>query len=101
MLTRRSLVGRAAIALAAFGAMGARASAQLVDSSKDWDIASFDRLVKNPARVKQVFDETQIGGGRFLNNIKNSLNGLHFGFGIPAGQIKLVAAMHGQANLLN
>jgi hypothetical protein len=81
--------------------MGSRASAQLVYTSRDWDIASFDRLIKNPARVKQVFDETQIGGGRFLNNIKNSLNGLQFGFNIPAGQIKIVCAMHGPANMLN
>ena len=40
-------------------------------------------------------------GGKFLNNIKNSLNGLHFGFGIPHEQIKIVAALHGPATLLN
>jgi intracellular sulfur oxidation DsrE/DsrF family protein len=39
--------------------------------------------------------------GRFLNNIKNALNGLHFGFGIPEQQIKIVAALHGSANMLN
>jgi hypothetical protein len=48
-----------------------------------------------------VFDETQIGGGRFLNNIKNSLNGLQYGLNIPADQIKIVSAMHGPANMLN
>jgi hypothetical protein len=101
MLTRRSLVGHAAIGLATFGAMTAPASAQLVYRSTDWNIADFNRLIKNPARVKQVFDEIQIGGGRFLNNIKNSLNGLHFGFNIPADQIKIVSAMHGPANMLN
>ncbi len=101
MLTRRSLVGHAAIGLATFGAMTATASAQLVYRPADWNIADFDRLIKNPARVKQVFDQIQIGGGRFLNNIKNSLNGLHFGFNIPADQIKIVSAMHGPANMLN
>jgi len=100
-LTRRSLLGNAAIGLATFSAMTAPASAQLVYRSTDWNIAEFDRLIKNPARVKQVFDETQIGGGRFLNNIKNSLNGLHFGFNIAADQIKIVSAMHGPANMLN
>ena len=69
--------------------------AQLVYKSTDWNIAEFDRLIKNRAHVKQLFDETQIGGGRFLNNIKNSLNGLQFGFNIPADQIKIVSAMHG------
>ena len=100
-MTRRSLVGHTAIALATFGAMTEPASAQLVYRSSDWNIADFERLIKHPARVKQVFDEIQIGGGRFLNNIKNSLNGLHFGFNIPADQIKIVSAMHGPANLLN
>jgi hypothetical protein len=100
-ITRRSLVGHAAIGLAAYGALTAPASAQLVYKSTDWNLAEFDRLVKHPARVKQVFDEIQIGGGRFLNNIKNSLNGLHFGFNIPMDQIKIVSATHGPANMLN
>ncbi len=100
-ITRRSLVGHAAIGLAVFGALTASTSAQLVSKSTDWNIADFDRLIKNSARVKQVFDENQIGGGRFLNNIKNSLNGLHYGFNIPVDQIKIVAAMHGPANMLN
>jgi intracellular sulfur oxidation DsrE/DsrF family protein len=101
MLTRRSLVGHAAIGLATFNAMTAPVDAQLVYKSTDWNIADFDRLIKHRARVKQVFDETQIGGGRFLNNMKNSLNGLQFGFSIAADQIKIVSAMHGPANMLN
>jgi intracellular sulfur oxidation DsrE/DsrF family protein len=48
-----------------------------------------------------VFDIIPIPEGRFLNNIKNSLNGLQFGFGIPDEQIKVVAALHGPANMLN
>jgi hypothetical protein len=100
-LTRRSFIGKAAIGFATFGAVSAPADAQLVYKSTDWNVAEFDRLIKNRARVKQVFDETQIGGGRFLNNIKNSLNGLQFGFNIPAEQIKILSAMHGPANMLN
>jgi hypothetical protein len=48
-----------------------------------------------------LYDITYIDDGRFLDNIKNSLNGLHFGFGIPDKQLKIVAAVHGAANLLN
>ena len=81
--------------------MTSSANPQLVYKQSDWEIAEFDHLVKNPSRVKQVFDENQIGGGKFLNNIKNSLNGLHFGFNIPSDQIKIIAAMHGPANALN
>jgi hypothetical protein len=100
-LTRRLFLGQATASLAALGAMTSDANAQLVEKASDWKIGEFDRLLRNPARVKQVFDENQISGGKFLNNIKNSLNGLHFGFNIPADQAKIVAAMHGSANTLN
>src|SRR5579871_3172511 len=56
---------------------------------------------RSPAEIKQVFDIVQVGDGRFLNNIKNSFNGLHFGFGLSEGQIKIAVALHGPANLLN
>src|SRR5580693_7492184 len=95
-LTRRAFVGQAAAGLATLSA-----APQMVYKKTDWKIAEFEQLAKNKARVKQVFDEIQIGGGRFLNNIKNSLNGLHFGFNIAADQIKIVSAMHGPANMLN
>ncbi len=100
-LTRRLFLGQATASLAALGAIASSANAQLVYKRSSWNVADFDRLVKNPSRVKQVFDEHQIGDGKFLNNIKNSLNGLQFGFDIPSDQIKIVAAMHGSANALN
>ena len=100
-LTRRLFLGQATASLAALSAMTASADPQLVYKASDWKISEFDRLLKNASRVKQVFDENQIGGGKFLNNIKNSLNGLHFGFNIPSDQIKIIAAMHGSANALN
>ena len=100
-LTRRLFLGQATASLAALGAMSSGANPQLVDKRADWKIAEFDRMVKNPYHVKQVFDENRIGDGKFLNDIKNSLNGLHFGFNIPSDQIKIIAAMHGTANALN
>jgi hypothetical protein len=57
--------------------------------------------VNDPARIKQLYDVVQIGDGKFLNNVKNSLNGLRFGFGIPERQIKIAVALHGPANMLN
>jgi intracellular sulfur oxidation DsrE/DsrF family protein len=77
------------------------AEAQLVWKGSEWKLAEFQKLVSYPARVKQVFDVTQITGGKFLNNIKNSLNGLQFGFDIPKDQIKIAAGLHGPANLTN
>ena len=52
MLTRRSLVGHAAIGLATLSAITAPMNAQLVYKSTDWNIANFDRLIKHCARVR-------------------------------------------------
>jgi intracellular sulfur oxidation DsrE/DsrF family protein len=101
--SRRSFVTAAAgaAALSTMAGLAPAANAQLVATTSTWKIADFNALAHHPARVKQVYDIIPIGGGGFLNNIKNSLNGLHFGFGIPADQIQIAAALHGPANMLN
>jgi hypothetical protein len=103
-ITRRSFASQTAAAIAALGLLGEApraAEPQLVWKSSEWKLASFRKLVADPAHIKQVFDIVQIGDGKFLNNIKNSLNGLRFGFDVPDHQIKIVAALHGPANLIN
>jgi hypothetical protein len=106
-ITRRSFVSQAAAGVTSLGLLSAAAhatpaeEAHLVWKNSDWKLSEFLALVKDQARIKQVFDSTQIAEGRFLNNIKNSLNGLHFGFDIPDRQVKIVAALHGPANMLN
>src|SRR5579859_7211341 len=83
-VTRRSFVTTAAgiAALGLFAAASDPAEAQLVWKSSDWRLAEFDKLVDHPARIKQVWDVVNIGGGKFLSNIKNALNGLHYGYGV-------------------
>ncbi|MFP5230568.1 MAG: hypothetical protein ACLGXA_23365 [Acidobacteriota bacterium] len=101
-LTRRSFVAATAgVAAAGLFTSSLPADAQLVWTTSEWNLAGFHKLTAHPARVKQVYDVTRIGEGKFLNNIKNSLNGLRFGFGIPEEQIKIAAALHGAANMLN
>lgn len=102
-LTRRSFVSQAAAGLAALGVAADAHStqAQLVWKASDWKFAEFNTLLNDPASVKQVYDISPIGGGKFLNNIKNSLNGLRFGFDVPKEQMKVVAALHGPANMMN
>jgi hypothetical protein len=105
-LTRRLFVTRAAAGLAALGVAAeapraAEAEAQLVWKGSQWKLAEFQTLVHSPASVKQVYDVSQIGGGMFLNSMKNSLNGLQFGFDIPVDQIKIVAGLHGAPNMIN
>ncbi len=103
-LNRRSFVGIIGSGLAAAttaGLVAKSAGAQLVYQTADWKIAEFNGLLKNPATAKQVYDIRGIGDGKFLNNIKNSLNGFQFGFNIPPSEVKIVAAMHGPSNMLN
>jgi intracellular sulfur oxidation DsrE/DsrF family protein len=90
--------------IAIIGALGTTpptAKAQLIYKPSDWKLTEFDKILKHSGRAKQVYDIRPIGEGKFLNNIKNSLNGFRFGFGIPTEEIKIVAAMHGPANMLN
>ena len=102
-VSRRSFVGSMGAGLAALGTLASTpvAEAQAVYMPADWHAAEFNKLCNMKARVKQVYDCESIKSGEFLNPMKNSFNGLHFGFGIPADQIKIVGAWRGQANLLN
>jgi intracellular sulfur oxidation DsrE/DsrF family protein len=103
-ITRRSFLTAAPAGLATLSTLAGTsqsAEAQLVWQTSDWKIAAFRALTGEQAQIKQLYDITKIAEGGFLNNIKNSLNGLHFGFGIPDNQIKIVGALHGPANLLN
>ena len=77
-VTRRSFVSSVAASVTALGALSGisnEADAQLVWKASDWKLAEFEKLVKDPARIKQVYDVVQINDGKFLNNVKNSLNG--------------------------
>jgi intracellular sulfur oxidation DsrE/DsrF family protein len=76
------------------------AKAQLVYQRSDWDFSEFEKLVRSPAKAKQVYDVRGVGEGKFLNNVKNSLNGFHYGFGIPTDDIKIAVALHGPSNAL-
>jgi intracellular sulfur oxidation DsrE/DsrF family protein len=100
-VSRRSFVGQVATGVAAIAAVSSTSEAQLVYRLSEWKVKDFDDLLNTSAHVRQVFDVTGIEHGRFLNGIKNSLNGLQFGFGIPADKMQIVGALHGPANTLN
>jgi hypothetical protein len=88
-------------ALGLFGNARHAAEAQLVWKASEWKLGEFHKIIRDPAKVKQVYDVVPISEWKFLSNMKNSLNGLRFGFGIPKEQIKVVGALHGPANMLN
>jgi intracellular sulfur oxidation DsrE/DsrF family protein len=102
-LTRRSFASKALARMAAFGMvsmLSQSAEAQIVWSTSQWNLASFEGLLHETARVKQLFDITHVEDGASLAKIRNSLNGLHYGFGVPVDQIKIIGGLHGQANFL-
>jgi hypothetical protein len=72
-LTRRSFASRAFAGLAAFGMVSRvnrPAEAQLVWSTSQWNLVSFDELLHEKARVKQLFDITQVEDGASLAKVK-------------------------------
>ncbi len=101
-LTRRSFVGTIASAAAVAGVAlpSSDAEAQLVYMPGDWHAAEFRKLVEVKAKIKQLYDASTVNEGGPFNSMKNSLNGLHFGFGVPVDQIKIVGAFRGLANLM-
>jgi hypothetical protein len=98
--TRRTLLG-GAVVTAASAVWGEPVLAQYVWQKANWQAAEFDALSHLPRRIKQVVHAFDINGGRFLKYVKNSLNGLAFGIGVPAEQIQIVCALNGPANMLN
>jgi hypothetical protein len=99
-VSRRHVIGTAAMLSAAIATPEA-ANAQLVYGRGDWKAEEFQKLLHKTAHVRQVFDVIAINEGRFLNNIKNALNGFEFGFGVARAQVQIVAALHGPANMIN
>jgi len=99
-VSRRELMAGVGALCAAIAAP-AVGNAQLVYRHGDWKAEEFQELIHKTAHVRQVFDVTAINEGKFLNNIKNSLNGLEFGFGIAPKQVQIIAALHGAANMIN
>jgi hypothetical protein len=103
-VTRRSFIGQVGSGVAAATTIAgslASAHADLVYQQHDWKFAEFDKVLKFKGRGKQMYDVHPINEGGFLSIIKNSMNGLQFGYSVPADQIKIVAAMHGPANAIN
>jgi intracellular sulfur oxidation DsrE/DsrF family protein len=92
------LVSSASLAAGAAGAALAAPSVpggtQLVERLADFDETRFDSIVGRPARIRQVVEAVSFSAVT-LNNVKNALNGLQFGFGYPSDGIAIALANHG------
>ena len=100
-ISRRSFFSQATVGLATLTTLGIPANTEPIYTVPEWKMAEFQQLLKQRAQVKQMYDVANIEDGNFLLHIKNSLDGLQFGFGVPANRIKIVSAMRGAANLVN
>ena len=102
-MTRRTFSSTTVSGIAALVALSTAntAEGQQMYSDANWTLSEFAHLTRHPAQAKQVYDVSLIADGKFLNSIKNALNGLHYGFRIPNEQIRIIAALHGPANMLN
>jgi intracellular sulfur oxidation DsrE/DsrF family protein len=99
-LSRRSFVSVAAAGMAALTAPSAL-EAERIYHTGDWQMPEFNTLLKTKYEIKQSFDITAIDDGNAFDHMTNSLNGLHFGFGIPYEKIKIVAAIRSKATVMN
>ena len=93
----------AAGATLAAGAGGvARAQAvpggtHLVERAADFDRAAFDAALGRSAQIRQLWEAVAFKPA-IWNNVKNSMNGLQFGYGYPAGSFAMAFAAHGPSS---
>ncbi len=99
-MNRNGFLAASATVLAA-GATAAQGLAQnvpggtaFVENRANFDLLEFERIVGKPADIRQVFESVAFQPGLF-NNVKNSLNGLQFGFGHSPERIAVAIAGHG------
>jgi intracellular sulfur oxidation DsrE/DsrF family protein len=93
-MNRASFLSNATLAAAATGVPG---GSNFVERHANFDAAAFVHAVNKPADIRQVWEAVAFHPAIF-NNMKNGLNGLHFGFGYPAARISMVLAPHGPSS---
>lgn len=84
-------------ALVAAAAPAVPGGTDLVERRANFDEANFDRVLGRPAQYRMLFEAVKYVP-TFLNNVKNSLNGLQYGFGADPTQIVIAIAAHGPSS---
>lgn len=64
-----------------------------VERRAEFDAPLFATTVGRPAQIRQLYEAVSFQPG-VLGSVKNSFNGLQFGFGYPAAAISIVLAGH-------
>lgn len=69
----------------------------LVERKADFDEDGFAKVVGRDAQIRQLYEAVAFKPS-LLNNVKNSFNGLQFGYGYPADGIAIALAPHGPSS---
>ncbi len=103
-MNRTSFLAASASLVAASPAIGAAQTVpggvHFVETKADFDEAKFRQVVGRPATIRQVFEQIAFKP-QALSNVKNSLNGLIFGYGYNPSQVTIAFAPHGPAAAFN
>ncbi|MBV8489397.1 MAG: hypothetical protein JO199_02615 [Candidatus Eremiobacteraeota bacterium] len=100
-MNRTAFLTASATLVAASGAVASAQTAipggeHLVERKADFDEQAFASTVGRTAEIRQLW-ETVAFKPSIFNNIKNSFNGLQFGFGYAPGSMAMALAGHGPA----
>lgn len=68
-----------------------------VERKADFDADAFAKIAGRPAEIRQLYEAVAFKPA-LLNNVKNSFNGLQFGYGYAAGSIAIALAPHGASS---
>jgi intracellular sulfur oxidation DsrE/DsrF family protein len=93
-MNRGSFLSSTSLAAVAASVPG---GSDFVERQANFDAAGFIRAVNKPADIRQVWEAVAFHPAIF-NNMKNGLNGLHFGFGYAANRITMAFAPHGPSS---
>ena len=97
-MNRPTFLSAAATVLAATGgragAQGVPGGTRFVERQSDFDEGSFDAAVGRDADIRQLYESVAFRPTMW-NNVKNSFNGLQFGFGYRPDRIAVVFGAQG------
>ena len=96
-MNRRGFLASSATLASAPGVAAAQSvpgGTHRVERRADFDAQAFAALVGRPAQIRQMYEAVSFLPA-VLSSIKNSFNGLQFGFGYPAAAVCIALAGHG------
>lgn len=96
-MLRKDFIAASALATATPAVGSVPGGLHAVERRSDFDAAAFTAAVGRPAAMREVVEAVGFHPA-LLNNVKNALNGLQFGFGYGPESIVVALAGHGPSS---